>query len=160
MNLLTGETSDEYFGGDVPAAVRALLQDAARAQADERAVLLWTAQALAPRCLAVYYALTKHHATRRELAQAERAARRGLAEAAQQAGLDDTGAPRVAGTPVDFHGTGPARFWLFTQKALAFLALRSGRPEEARDRLALITRLEPQARIGDDVIARLARGSF
>jgi len=49
----------------------------------------------------------------------------------------------------------PARFWLFTLKALAFIALRSGRPEDARALLGQLARLDEQARIGDDVIATL-----
>ena len=89
MNLLTGDAADEFFGGAVPEAVRRLLHDAAQAPRPEVGALLWTAQALAPRCLAVYYALYKHHAGRREFEAAERAAQRGLLEAAQQAGLAD-----------------------------------------------------------------------
>ncbi|WP_372527371.1 hypothetical protein [Piscinibacter sp.] len=87
MNLVTGETSDEYFGGDTPPAVRRLLEQAAAALPSEREALLWTAQVTAPECLAVYYLLYKFHAQQRQFELAERAARKGLAAAARQAGL-------------------------------------------------------------------------
>jgi len=162
MNLFTGESADEFFGGSVPDAVRRLLHEAARASRGEVGALLWTAQALAPQCLAVYYALYKHHAGRREFEAAERAARRGLQEAARQAGLGaDWRLLTPAGLPagVDFGANGPARFWLFTLKALAFIALRSRRPAEAREMLAKISELGHGARIGDEVITTLLSGS-
>ncbi|EHR69884.1 hypothetical protein BurJ1DRAFT_1011 [Burkholderiales bacterium JOSHI_001] len=160
MNLFTGEASDAFFGGEVPTAVHALVHQAAEAPSDQRATLLWTAQALAPACLATYYALYKHHAGRREFDLAERAAQRGLAEAALQAGLPaDWRALPGPGPAVDFQQDGPARFWLFTLKALAFIHLRSGRPNLARELLAQIDRLDPQARIGGDVIAELLRAA-
>jgi hypothetical protein len=73
MNLFTGATADEFFGGEVPAGVREILH-------------------------------------------------------------------RVAQAPL-FIDNGPARFWLFTLKARALLAQ--------------IARLDPAARVGDDVIASL-----
>lgn len=153
MNLFTGDAADELFGGDAPPAVREMLRQAQSAPAAERGALLWAAQACAPQCLATYYLLYKCHATQRQLELAERAARAGLAEAARQAGLPVDW--REVKATVDFGGTGAARFWLFTMKALAFIRLRSGDLDEAR---ALLTRLEelaPQAQVGSDVIAQL-----
>ena len=62
-----------------------------------------------------------------------------------------------AGLPagLDFSRNGPARFWLFTLKALAFIALRSQRPAEAAELLARIALLDSNARIGGEVIATL-----
>ena len=153
MNLFTGEAADELFGGEVPAAVRAMLQEAQQAPREQLGALLWAAQACAPQCLATYYLLYKCHAGRREFALAERAARSGLAEAARQAGLPADWRSVQPGP--DFGGTGAARFWLFTLKALAFISVRSGQPEEARALLAQINRLDPQASVGGDVIAGL-----
>lgn len=155
MNLMTGESADAFFGGEVPPAVHALLHQAAQAQGDQRGALLWTAQALSPATLAVYYTLYKHHAGRREFVLAERAASRGLAEAAVQAGLGVDGRALVPGEAVDFQRDGPARFWLFTLKALAFISLRSGQTDRARALLAQIDQLDSQARIGNDVVAGL-----
>lgn len=156
MNLITGESSDEFFGGEVPATIRELLHRASLAPREEVASLLWTAQALAPQCLAVYYALYKHHASRRELDEARQAAQRALDEAARQAGLPqpwqavEPGAP-----PVDFNANGPARFWLFTLKALAFIAVRQQRLDEARALQRHIAWLHPRSGMGDEVIASL-----
>ena len=158
MNLLTGESADEFFGGGVPESARRLLHQAAHAGRGEVSSLLWTAQAIAPQALGIYYALYKHHAGRREFEQAERAARRGLLEAAKHAGLaQDWRAVLPGSLPegVDFQGSGPARFWLFTLKALAFIALRSAQPDEARALLAHIAALDDQAQIGSEVIATL-----
>lgn len=155
MNLMTGESADAFFGGEVPPAVQGLLHQAGEAQAEQRAALLWTAQAMSPATLAVYYALYKHHAGRREFVLAERAATRGLAEAAAQAGLAADWRAVVPGDGLDFQRDGPARFWLFTLKALAFIRLRSGQTDGARALLAQIDRLDGGARIGGDVIAAL-----
>lgn len=155
MNLTTGEASDAFFGGEVPEAVRALLHQAAEAAAAERGALLWTAQAIAPDTLAVYYALYKHHAGRREFEQAERAALRGLQVAARQAGLATDWQAVGPGCGADFHADGPARFWLFTLKALAFIRLRSGRPDESRALLDHIEHLQPGSRVGHDVIGAM-----
>ncbi len=159
MNLSTGESSDAFFGGEVPEAVRTLLHQAAGAAADARGALLWTAQAIAPATLAVYYALYKHHAGRREFAQAEAAAQRGLREAAAQAGLAADWQAVGPGCGADFQADGPARFWLFTLKALAFIRLRSGRPDESRALLAHIELLQPGSRVGHDVIGAMLKAA-
>jgi hypothetical protein len=155
MNLFTGEAADELFGGEVPAAVRAMLQDAQQAPREQLGALLWAAQACAPQCLATYYLLYKCHAGRREFDLAERAARTGLAEAARQAGLPADWRSVQPRPGQDFAGTGAARFWLFTLKALAFISVRSGQPDEARALLAQLDRLDPQASVGGDVVAGL-----
>lgn len=164
MNLFTGESADEYFGSDVSPLLRELLRRAQDAAGPDRTALLWTAQSCAPQTLAVYYLLYKHHATCREFELAEKAALRGLGEAALQAGLPDDAVFLSFERPqcppgLDFLSPGPARFWLFTQKALAFIALRSARPQEARRRLALIDSLAPGSGVGDEVIAALLQST-
>lgn len=164
MNLFTGESADDYFGGEVPLTVRHLLRQALEARGDDRTTKLWSAQAMAPACLAVYYALYKHHAGRREFELAERAALRALSAAATQVGLpaDHHAVEAEHVVEVDFQADGPARFWLFTLKALAFIKLRNGQAPAARELLARIQRLDPQARIGSDVTEALLRdgGAF
>jgi len=158
MNLFTGESSDEYFGSDTPPAVRRLLEQAGTAAPKQREALLWTAQATAPECLSVYYLLYKFHAQQRQFELAESAARKGLAAAARQAGLP---ADWSAAMPeaVEFNRPGPARFWLFTLKALAFISLRSGRADEAAVLLKRITELDAQGSVGGDVIEALLRST-
>ena len=155
MNLNTGESSDEYFGSDTPSSVRRLLEQAAGAPPAQIEALLWTAQASAPECLSTYYLLYKFHASRRQFALAERAARKGLHMAAEQAGLNADW-QAVAPTDANFMETGPARFWLFTLKALAFISLRAGNEDDARKFLAHVQLLDPQGGVGGEVIAALA----
>lgn len=158
MNLFTGEAADELYGGDTSPAVRELLRQARRASAAERPALLWTAQACAPHALPVYYLLAKCHATRRELALAERAVRSGLQEAARQAGLP-TDWREVQPSPAFAQGGGPARFWLFMLKAWAFVCTRDGRLDEARALLAKLTELDENAGTGGEVVAALLAAS-
>ena len=155
MNLLTGEVSRALFGeGRIPEAVRQLIDQAQVAPPGHREALLWTARASAPDCLAVYYLLYKLYATQRNLAEAERAARAGLAEAARQAGFD-TDWKRVNPRAADFSQPGPARFWLFTLKALSFIRLRAGGRHEARELLDTIRRLDPEDSLGAGVVDAL-----
>jgi phage tail protein X len=156
MNLLTGEVSNALFGeGRMPESVRRLIDQAQAAPANHREVLLWTARASAPDSLAIYYLLYKHYAVLRNLIEAERAARRGLAEAAAQAGIA-TDWKRVRPHDADFSQPGPARFWLFTLKALAFLRLRAGGSNEAREMLRLIKAIDPGDSLGAGVVDALA----
>jgi len=159
MNLFTGEVSRQLFGeGRIPDVVRGLIEQAQVAPPGHREVLLWTARASAPDCLAVYYLLYKLYATQRDLVEAERAARGGLAEAARQAGLDADWKRVIPGI-ADFSQPGPARFWLFTLKALAFIRLRAGGAHEARDIIAHLKKLDPEDSVGASVVSALADGS-
>lgn len=158
MNLFTGESSEEFFGGAVPQSVRRLLDEAVGAPPQRIEALLWTAQTSAPECLPVYYLLYKFHASRRQFELAEKAARKGIAIAGRQARLNaDWG--RVQPGDGDFTSTGPARFWLFSLKALAFICLRAGRADEARRLVEHITRLDPTHGLGGEVITSLLDGS-
>jgi homocitrate synthase NifV len=62
---------------------------------------------------------------------AERAASKGLAEAARQAGLPQDWRTSVP-PGIDFNVNGPARFWLFTLKALAFIAALLRKSQDRR----------------------------
>jgi len=158
VNLFTGESADEYFGGSVPPAVRRLLDEAVGAPPLRVEALLWTAQASAPECLPVYYLLYKFHAGRRQFELAEKAARKGIEVAGRQAKLNNDWTQVHPGDG-DFSSTGPARFWLFSLKALAFICLRSGRSDEARTLVGHITRLDPTQGLGGEVLLSLLDGS-
>lgn len=158
VNLFTGESSDEFFGGEVPPLVRRLLDEARGTQTNEMEALLWTAHASAPDCLPVYYLLYKFHASKRQFDQAEKAAVRGIAAAARLAGLPADWRA-VSADHADFAATGPARFWLFSLKALAFIYLRSRRSEAARELIGKLGQLDPDHGLGGEVIAALLEGS-
>lgn len=154
MNLLTGVESTELFGGAVSPAVQHLIDVARNAPPAQVEAALWTAVATAPEQLAVYYLLYKLHAGRGELDLALKAACKGLTVAAQAAGL----APdwrRVEPGDSDFSQPGPARFWLFTLKALAFISLRRGERDAAAALVAKLRQLDPHDHVGASVVAKL-----
>ena len=159
MNILTGESSSDLFGGDVPPQVKHLVDAARTATNPERALaLLWTAQVSAPDCPSLYYLLYKFYARHADFEQAELAALKGLDVAADQAHLPDDWRT-VTSSMGDFMSPGPARFWLFTLKALAFIRVRKRDPESARAYLDKVQELDPQGGTGADVIESLIKGS-
>ena len=159
VNILTGESSSDLFGGDVPPQVRRLVDQARDAESPERALaLLWTAQVCAPNCPSLYYLLYKFHARHADFDQAELAALRGLEVAAEQAGLPDDWRS-VTADAADFQAPGPARFWLFTLKALAFIRLRLHDHASARVYLDKVLELDPEGGAGASVIDALIQGS-
>lgn len=159
MNILTGESSTELFGGDVPPQVKALLDEARTAESPERVLaLLLTAQISAPTCPSVYYLLYKYHARQADFKQAEAVALKGLAVAAKQAGLPDDWRS-VTPDMADFTSPGPARFWVFTLKALAFIRLRQHDSAQAADYLHKVSQLDPEGGTGAGVIQSLIDGS-
>jgi phage tail protein X len=159
VNILTGEASTELFGGDVPESVKPLLDQARSAESPEQVLaLLLTAQISAPDSPSLYYLLYKFYARQADFKQAELIALKGLAVAAKQANLPDdwrTVTPDMA----DFTSPGPARFWLFTLKALAFIRLRQNDPTSAAAYLSKVKQLDPEGGTGAGVVESLIKGS-
>lgn len=159
MNILTGESSTDLFGGEVPPQVKDMIEQARLEENPERALaLLWTAQVCAPECPSLYYLLYKFYARHADFEQAELAALKGLDVAAEQAHLPDDWRT-VTKEMGDFMSPGPARFWLFTLKALAFIRLRRQDPDSAQAYLAKVQELDPQGGSGAGVIDALIKGS-
>lgn len=159
MNILTGESSTDLFGGEVPPQAKHLVDQARDEPNPQRALaLLWTAQVCAPDCPSLYYLLYKFHARHADFEQAELAALKGLDVAADQAHLPDDWRT-VSSSMADFQSPGPARFWLFTLKALAFIRLRRQDPESARAYLDKVQELDPQGGSGAGVVDALIKGS-
>lgn len=158
MNLFTGTESTELFGGKVSPAVQHLVEQARNAPREQVAAVLWTAALSSPQSLPVYYLLYKLHAGLGELDEALQAARKGLEASARAAAL----APdwrAVKPGDADFGAPGPARFWLFTLKALAFIHLRRGEREAARGLLTQLLRLDPADHLGASVVETLLHKS-
>ncbi|CAN0620879.1 conserved protein of unknown function [Burkholderia multivorans] len=157
MNLLTGTESAELFGGDAPPSVRHLIDSVRGAARDKVGAALWTAVLSAPRSLPAYYLLYKFHAGAGELTEAHQVASKALAVAAEQARLARDWR-MVRADDADFSRPGPARFWLFTLKALAFIHLRLDERDAARALLAKLRAIDPLDRVGFGVVeALLAR---
>ncbi|MGD0679103.1 MAG: hypothetical protein ABSC94_27195 [Polyangiaceae bacterium] len=145
------------FGALPPEINRLLQQGVAAYRRDRQAAegLFRKALAAAPEELAVYFCLYKVHAYQGHLDEALSVAEEGLREAARQLGWGDdlAGWPRTA-----FAGEGPARFALYTLKAIAFIHLKRGDGPRARCTLDTLAVLDPSGLVGWQVVADLAQG--
>lgn len=148
--------------GDVPELIDQKLQAAvaARETPETCEALLWEAHQLGPKVLPVYYALYKFYFNRRRLADAERAALIGLDAAARQLGISSDWRSIAAGSVADWAEHGPARFFLFTLKALAFINLRRDNADLANELLDKLREIDPTDHVGYGVIALLAKGGL
>lgn len=156
---MTGHTVHEAiprFGGAAPPEVDRRLRDAAGVDASRAETLLLDAQRIDPECLPVCFALYKFYFYRSRLADAERAALHALETAARQGRFpaDWTALTPEVATWADAQG--PARFYLFSLKALALIRLRQGRVPEARALLDKLAELDPLDQVGASVINSLA----
>ncbi|HUW36617.1 MAG TPA: hypothetical protein VMV91_04735 [Rhodocyclaceae bacterium] len=143
---------------DLPPAVAGLLQEAAdaHAQANRAEAILWSAQAMYPRCLPVYFALYKFYFYRGRLPDAERAVRLALYAAASQGGFAAEWS-RATPATTDWSDTrGPQHFYLFSLKALAFICLRRGRRADCVAILEKLAEIDPSDSVGVTVIRDLA----
>lgn len=144
--------------GTLPDAVDDLLQAGVLAyRQDKRAAdaLFRQALALDPSALPTYFCLYKIHTYSGQLADARAIAEAGLLEATRQAGWN---ADWRLWLPMRTAPADPGRFALYTLKALAFIALRGGLPDDAAAMLDALRRLDPQGEVGWPVVAELAQG--
>lgn len=156
--MLTDAPFEEINFGDLPDAVNSLLQQGVLAHRGDRVAadrLFRQALAHDPEALPTYLCLYKIHAYQGNLAEARTIAQAGLEEAARQAGwpADWRDWPVPPQVP-----NGPARFALYTLKALAFIALRDDRLGAVTEMLGVLRRLDPAAAVGWTVIEALADG--
>jgi tetratricopeptide (TPR) repeat protein len=155
---MTADAFGVALGFAAPPHIDGLLRRAAEAYDDyERAeFLLWTALKIDESCLGSYFSLYKFYFYKRKLAEAENVALLGLKEAARQGGFTQDwthlNADSVDWARVD----APQHFYLFTLKALAFMRLRLGRPEECAELLAKLQELDPKDSVGASVIRDVA----
>lgn len=143
--------------GDLPDSTNALLQQGATYRTNKAAAEQIFRQALesAPRQLPIYFCLYKIYTYQGNLDHALAAAEAGLAEAARQVGWS---ADWRNWTPQSTEAGTPARFALYTLKALAFIHLRRNEPDQARKLLDGLSKLDPTGAVGWPVIAALAEG--
>ena len=151
------------LGAGLPAEAEAALREAGslRGQPQQELAALMRAQALAPEHPAVLIAFYRYHFYGHRLRPARAVARRALLVAAQALGLPALwrDVPRQP-LPGARHDAG-TRFYLFTLKGLAYLSLRLGDADDARDALALLRALDPDDHVGaallEDVRQRALR---
>lgn len=147
---------DSVGFGELPPAINALLQDgvvAYRTDAGRAEALFRQAVAHAPDVLATYFCLYKIHTYQGNLSAARADAQAGLARATA-----------LAGWPTDWRAwrpgtcggdSEPARFALYTLKALAFIHLKEGDSATAEEMLKRLRALDPQGTVGWPVIEAL-----
>jgi hypothetical protein len=146
------------FGGEASPVITQLLQEAAAVyqQTSRAEAILWSAQAIDPACLPVYFALYKFYFYKFRLADAEKVALMGLKTAAHQGGFPAEWS-RLSPTTAKWGSTeGVQHFYLFTLKALAFIRLRMGKREESLALLDKLRELDPNDSVGSSVIRDLA----
>jgi len=149
---------DSVDFGELPVTVNALLQRGVleyRSSAERAEVWFREALALAPDALPVYFCLYKIHTYQNNLDAALEAARRGLAEAARQAGWPEDFATWERSTG---RLEGAERFALYTLKALAFIRLKRGEAAFAAEVLDRLGVLDPEGLVGWRVVADLLAG--
>lgn len=146
------------FAREIKPEVNACLQAAvAYANDFERArELLYEARDLDPDQLEVYTALYKFLFYRGHLDEAREVAEESLARAALRGGF------AVDWQRLDIHSgdwsvdDGPARTYLYSLKALAFISLRRGEQAQGKELLDKLNELDPQDQVGGSVIRQLA----
>lgn len=146
------------FGGEASPVVAKLLLDAAAVyqQTNRAEAILWSAQAIDPACLPVYFALYKFYFYKFRLEDAEKAALMGLKTAAGQGGFTADWW-RLSRADANWDSmVGTQHFYLFTLKALAFIRLRLGKRAESLALLDKLKELDPKDSVGASVIRDLA----
>ena len=117
--------------------------------------VLWSAHALDPACLAVYYGLYKFYFRRSRLEDAERVVSTGLVEAARQSGLSSDWRTLAHDASRWGEPDAPQHFYLFSLKALAFIRLRRGATADAGQILDKLAEIDPGDCIGTSVVRAL-----
>lgn len=149
------------FGGEAPAEVASLLEQAMQSYADgpQAEALLWQAHRQAPDALPVYFSLYKYYFYKGNLEQAELSARTALLAAARLGGFDADWQQLDALASDWSDHEAPAHFYLFSLKALAFIRLRRGDAVESESILAKLEELDPADSVGASVIRSIHEGA-
>lgn len=141
---------DAVLGHGLPVQAEEALRAAGAARADPPRAMaaLMRARALAPDHPAVLIAFYRYHFYGHQLRLARGVSCEAMVVGARSLGLPllwrevpDRPLPGAAGDPA-------TRFYLWVLKGYAYLSLRLGEPEEARDALAKLRVLDPEDRVG------------
>ncbi len=141
------------FGGEASPVITQLLREAAACyeQIPRAEAILWSAQAIDPRCLPVYFSLYKFYVYTARLEDAEKVAQKGLDMAAELGGFSAEWT-KLSAHSAPWYDEGPQHFYLFTLKALAFMRLRLGKFAESRVLITKLEELDPADTVGYSVI--------
>lgn len=158
MNSLHAFEERVVFGRNIPPKVNACLQEAVACANDfERSrELLYRAREMKPDQLEVYIALYKVCFYRGHFDEAEQVALDVLQQSAKDAGFDEDWQQLNADSTDWTMDEGPARLYLYSLKALAFIRLRKGQHDVARQVLNKLQQLDLNDLVGGSVIMDLA----
>lgn len=150
--------ADDINFGELSPEINDLLQQGVVAYRSDRAKadrLFREALARTPQELPSYYCLYKIHTYMGSLDLAAEVAAEGMREAARQARwpIDPAAWPAPAEAQ-----DGPARFALYTLKALSFIELKRGNRAAAQKYLRILSETDPLGSVGWRVIEDLASG--
>jgi len=155
------ESTRNLYGGEAGEDVSTLLEQAMQSYEDTEHAerLLWQAHRTAPETLPVYFSMYKFYFYKGDLENAGLAAHMALVAAAGLGGFDPDWRSLDAGSADWAEYEGPAHFYLFSLKALAFINLRLGKAEEAHAILDKLTELDPADSVGASVIRSIAEAA-
>ena len=158
MNSLHAFEERVVFGRNIPPKVNACLQEAVACANDfERSrELLYRAREMKPDQLEVYIALYKVCFYQGHFDEAEQVALDVLQQSAKDAGFDEDWQQLNADSTDWTMDEGPARLYLYSLKALAFIRLRKGQHDVARQVLNKLQQLDLNDLVGGSVIMDLA----
>ncbi len=148
------------FGGEASPVITQLLREAAACyeQTPRAEAILWSAQAIDPHCLPVYFSLYKFYFYKARLEDAEKVAQKGLDMAAGLGGFSADWT-KLSACSAQWHGEGPQHFYLFTLKALAFMRLRLGKFIDSRALIHKLEELDPADTVGYSVIREVLQAN-
>ena len=155
----TNALDDAIDFGEVSPAVNEILQRGValnRHDRDAADAAFREALAVDPTQLATWFCLYKIHTYSGNLDAALAAAEGGLREAARAANLSPDW---HLWRPDEMNLDGPARFALYTLKALAFIRMRRDERDAARALLDELARLDPGDAVGASVVAAIWAGA-
>lgn len=158
MNTTSVIEERVVFGRNISVEVNACLQQAVACADDfERArELFYRARDIQPDQLEVYIALYKFCFYRGHFDEAEQVALDALQQSSSR-GSFSVDWSLLDETSTDWsQQEGPARVYLYSMKALAFIRLRLGQHQSAKQVLAKLQQLDKQDLIGSSVITTLA----
>lgn len=149
-----------HFGFEHDEQADGHLQQAAAKVDDHEASLRFLNEARrnAPEQLDVLQALYKFHFYRGDLQEAQDIVYQSLIKASRQGGFSHDWATLQPDSTDWSVLRGPARSFLYSLKALAFIRLRQHDAQQARHILETLQRLDPADRVGADVIHDLLKG--
>ena len=152
--------SEVCFGFDIPPEANAYLQQAAAEVASSEVAQqsLENARHSAPDNLQVLVALYKFHFYRGDIHKAMDYVFQTLVKSSRQGQFSHDWKTLSADSADWKDPCGPARVFLYSLKALAFIRLRQNDPDDAQSILDVLERLDPSDQVGAGVIRDLLNG--